>query len=69
LEILLSFTRVHNGLDISMVSTLPEYYASRLDLKTLSAARDAPSSVVSQNSRAKILVIPDASAAYFTEPG
>lgn len=67
LEVLLSFTRVHNDLDISMVSTLPTYYASRFDLKTLSAARDAPSSVISHGSRAKILVIPDASTTYFTE--
>lgn len=67
LEVLLAFNRVKNDLDLSMVSTLPTYYGSRFDFKILSAARDAPSSVISQGSRAKILVIPDASTTYFTE--
>ncbi len=67
LEVLLPFMKIHSDFDLSLVSTLPNYYGNRFDFKTLSAARDAPSSVVSQGSRAKILVIPDASATYFTE--
>jgi hypothetical protein len=69
LETLLSFMRVHDDFELSLVSTLPNYYTNRFDFKPISAARDAPFSVLSQGSRAKILVIPDASSTYFKEVG
>lgn len=68
LEVLLSLIRVQKDLDVSMVTTLPSYYCGRLGFKPISAARDAPSSIVSQGSRAKMLIVPDASATFFTGP-
>lgn len=65
LEVLLSFYKVQEQLDLSMISTLPKYYGEKFQFKMYSGAREAPSSVVSQGSRAKILVVPDGSATRF----
>ncbi len=59
LEVLLSFFRVQNDLELTILSTLPHYYASKFDFKTIRGAKEAPSALVQQGSRAKILVIPD----------
>ena len=66
LEVLLSFYKVQRDLHLSILTTLPKYYASRFDFKTIGGAREAPSSLVQLGSRAKILVVTDASTTYFT---
>jgi hypothetical protein len=63
LEVLLSFYKVQEDLELAMVSTLPKYYGEKFQFKMYSGAREAPTSLVSPGSRAKILVIPDASTA------
>ena len=65
LEVLISFFRVQNDLQLSILTTLPHYYASKFDFKTIRGGREAPSSLVQQGSRAKILVVPDGSTTYF----
>ena len=65
LEVLLSFFKVQGDLQLSILSTLPNYYASKFDFKTIRGAREAPSSLVQQGSRAKILVVPDGSSSFF----
>jgi hypothetical protein len=65
LEVLLSFYRVQRDLQLTILTTLPKFYASKLEFKTIGGAREAPSSIVQQGSRAKILVVTDASTSYF----
>jgi hypothetical protein len=69
LEVLISFYRVQRELELTILTTLPHFYASKFDFKTIRGARDAPSSLVQQGSRAKILVVPDASSSFFTAAG
>jgi hypothetical protein len=66
LEVLISFYRVQGDLELTILTTLPHFYASKFDFKTIRGAKDAPSSLVQQGSRAKILVVPDASSSFFT---
>ncbi|MDH2901545.1 MAG: hypothetical protein PXY39_11300, partial [archaeon] len=66
LEVLLSFYRVQGDLELSMISTLPKYYGEKFQFKMYSGAREAPSSLVSPGSRAKIIVVPDGSSTDFT---
>jgi hypothetical protein len=65
LEALLGFYKISSELDLSLVSTLPNYFANRFDFKPVKGARQAPAAVLPQGSRAKTLVIPDASRSYF----
>ena len=65
LEVLLSFYKVQRDLQLSILTTLPRFYASKLDFKTIGGAREAPSSIVQVGSRAKIMVVTDASTTYF----
>ena len=65
LEVLLSFYRVQRDLQLNILTTLPRFYASKLDFKTIGGAREAPSSIVQIGSRAKILVVTDASTTFF----
>jgi hypothetical protein len=69
LEVLLSFYKVQEELDLSLISTLPKYYGEKFQFKMFSGAREAPLSVISAGSRAKIVVVPDASATWFTLSG
>ncbi len=64
LEVLLSFYRIQRDLELTILTTLPKFYASKLDFKTIGGAREAPSSIVQLGSRAKILVVTDASTTY-----
>ena len=66
-EILLSLLKIQrdHNLNVNLVSTLPRYFVERFGFKPLSAASDAPSSVVQIGSRAKILVVPDGSSIAF----
>jgi hypothetical protein len=66
LEVLLSFYKIQGELELSMISTLPKYYGEKFQFKMYSGAREAPSSVISPGSRAKIVVVPDASSAAFS---
>ena len=66
LEVLTSFFRMSKTFDMSILSTLPRYYLGKFDMKFVKGSRDAPSALVSPGSRAKILVVPDASTCYFT---
>jgi hypothetical protein len=61
LEVLLSFYKIQDELELSMISTLPKYYGEKFQFKMFSGAREAPQAVVSPGSRAKITVIPDGS--------
>jgi len=65
LEVLLSFYKVQRDLQLSILTTLPKFYASKFEFKTIGGAREAPSSLVQLGSRAKILVVTDASTTYF----
>jgi hypothetical protein len=65
LEVLLSYYKVQRDLQLSILTTLPQYYASKFDFKTIGGAREAPSALVQQGSRAKILVVTDATTSYF----
>lgn len=65
LEVLLSFYKVQRDFQLVILTTLPKFYVSKFDFKALSGAREAPSSIVQPGSRAKILVVPDASSSYF----
>lgn len=66
LEVLLSFYKVQQDYELSMVSALPKFYGERFEFKMYSGAREAPYAVISPGSRAKILVAQDASSALFT---
>ncbi|MGI0090788.1 MAG: hypothetical protein ACREBS_03675, partial [Nitrososphaerales archaeon] len=65
LEVLLSFHKVQRDLQLNILTTLPKFYAAKFDFKTVGGAREAPSSLVQQGSRAKMLVVSDASTTYF----
>ena len=65
LEVLVSFQRLQRNFELSILTTLPRFYASKFDLKAIGGAREAPAALVQQGSRAKILVLPDASSASF----
>jgi hypothetical protein len=65
LEVLLSFQKLQREFELNILTTLPKYYALKFDLKTIGGARQAPSSLLSPGSRAKILVLPDASCTFF----
>jgi hypothetical protein len=65
LEVLLSFQKMQRDFQINILTTLPRFYAAKFDLKTVGGAREAPLSLVQPGSRAKILVIPDASSTSF----
>lgn len=65
LEVLLSFYKVQRDLQLSILTTLPNYYASKFEFKTIGGARQAPASLVQIGSRAKILVATDAATTYF----
>lgn len=64
LEVLLSFYRTQKDMQLNILTTLPHYYASKFDFNTIRGAREAPTSLIQQGSRAKILVIPDGSTSY-----
>ncbi len=66
LEVLLSLFKVQREFEMSILTTLPNFYASKFEFKTISGAREAPSSLVQSGSRGKILVVPDASRSYFS---
>ncbi len=66
LEVLHSFYKLNKDLDLAMLSTLPEYFLNKFDFRPVRGARDAPSSLIAQGSRAKIAVVPDASTCYFS---
>lgn len=66
LEVLLSFYKVQRDLQLTILTTLPQFYASKFDFKTINGAREAPTSLAPQGSRGKILVVTDASTSYFT---
>ena len=65
LEVLLSFQKLQRDFQINILTTLPQFYAAKFDLKTIGGARAAPTSLVQPGSRAKILVVPDASSTSF----
>jgi hypothetical protein len=65
LEVLTAFQKLQEDFDLNILTTLPKYYASKFGLKTITGARQAPASLLQQGSRAKILVIPDASSTSF----
>lgn len=65
LEALVSFQKLQGEFNFNILTTLPKFYASKFGLKTIGGAREAPSSLVQQGSRAKILVLPDASSSFF----
>lgn len=65
LETLVAFQKLQADFNLNILTTLPKFYASKFGLKTIGGAREAPSSLVTQGSRAKILVLPDASSALF----
>jgi len=65
LEVLLAFQKLQRDFELNILTTLPKYYASKFELKTIGGAREAPASLLQPGSRAKILVLPDASTAYF----
>lgn len=65
LEVLVSFQKLQQDFELNILTTLPRFYASKFDLKTIGGARQAPASLLQQGSRAKILVLPDASSAFF----
>jgi hypothetical protein len=65
IEVLLSLLKVQSEFQFTILTTLPKYYAEKFDFKTIGGARQTPSSLVQAGSRAKILVIPDASVTYF----
>ncbi len=65
LEVLISFQKLQRDFELHILTTLPKFYASKFDLKTIGGAREAPASLLQQGSRAKILVLPDASSAFF----
>jgi hypothetical protein len=66
LEVLLSFYKIQDELELSMISTLPKYYGEKFQFKMFSGAREAPQAVLSQGSRAKITVIADGSSIAIT---
>lgn len=66
LEVLLSFYKVQRDMQLTILTTLPQFYASKFDFKTISGAREAPSSLSPQGSRGKISVVTDASTSHFT---
>jgi hypothetical protein len=68
LEILIGLFRSSRNLEVSMLSTLPTYFLGKFDFKSVKGARKVPSALIGQGSRAKILVVPDASHCYFGEP-
>jgi len=65
LEVLLSFQKLQREFQMNILTTLPRFYATKFDLKAVGGAREAPMSLVQPGSRAKILVIPDASSTAF----
>lgn len=65
LEVLLSFLKLQEDFGLNILTTLPKFYASKFDLKTIGGAREAPASLLQPGSRAKILVVPDASSSFF----
>lgn len=65
LDVLLSFLKLQRDFGLSILTTLPKFYASKFDLKTIGGAREAPASLLQPGSRAKILVLPDASSSNF----
>jgi hypothetical protein len=69
LEVLLSLQKVQKDLEVSLVSTLPKYYGEKFGFKMYSGAKEAPAAVVPHGSKAKMLVIPDASTTFFKSAG
>jgi nickel-dependent lactate racemase len=67
LEVLISLKKVQKQLEVSLISTLPKYYGEKLGLKTMSGAKDAPSTVVPHGSKAKMLIVPDGSRTFFKQ--
>jgi hypothetical protein len=65
LEVLIAFQKLQSNFDLKILTTLPKYYAMKFDLKTIAGAREAPASLLQPGSRAKILVLPDASSVSF----
>jgi len=65
LEVLIAFHKLQGEFNLNILTTLPKYYASKFGLKTIGGAREAPTSLLQQGSRAKILVLPDASSSAF----
>jgi len=65
LEVFISFQKTRQDFELNVLTTLPKFYASKFDMRTIAGARGAPSSLLQLGSRAKILVIPDASTCYF----
>ena len=65
LEVLVSFQKLQKDFELKILTTLPNFYATKFDLKTIGGAREAPASLLQPGSRAKILVLPDASSTSF----
>jgi hypothetical protein len=68
LEVLLSLQKLQKDLEVSLVSTLPKYYGEKFGFKMYSGSKDAPSTIVPHGSKAKMLVVPDASTTFFRLP-
>ncbi len=68
LEVLLSLQRLQKDLDVSLISTLPKYYGEKFGFRMNSGSKDAPSLIVPHGSKAKMLVVPDASTTFFKLP-
>jgi len=65
LEVLVAFQKLQADFELKVLTTLPNFYATKFDLETIEGAREAPGSLLQQGSRAKILVLPDASSVSF----
>ncbi len=65
LEVLVAFQKLQTDFELKILTTLPNFYAAKFDLKTIGGAREAPGSLLQLGSRAKISVFPDASSVSF----
>ncbi len=63
MEDLLFLDTVSRDIDVVLVSALPEFYVSKLNMSLALRAQDALDAVLQQNPRRKILVLSDASGA------
>lgn len=69
LEVLVSLQKLQKDLDVSLVSTLPKFYGEKFGFKMYNGAKDAPSTIFPHGSKAKMLVVPDASTTFFKNGG
>jgi hypothetical protein len=66
LDVLLAFQKLQREFQLTILTTLPRFYAGKFDFKTIGGAKQAPSSLLHIGSRAKITVVPDGSTTYFS---